>query len=177
MDDRSFDSPLKQRHFCHNFQTDYGAYPASYTVVMGWIPHPPRARGVGDEADRLRSLESNWKKEWYYTCTSPRVFPLWCLVMEGDKHILPLRCFTELMYCFSVRFFHSIEIFRDRKPLFKRRDRIIVSNFRPIYFLTSFSEVFEKDTNWRLHKRVDENNMLVHEEYDFRSNSSPLKVS
>jgi Notch-like protein len=44
----------------------------------------------------------------------------------------------------------SLDIFPDRlkysiiKPIFKNRDKLITSNYRPIFLLTSFSKVFGK---------------------------------
>jgi hypothetical protein len=68
----------------------YGAQLVPFTVVMGWSPLP-RARPVGREADCLRSLESNLRKEWRYTCTSPHVCLAWCLVMERENHIFAVQ--------------------------------------------------------------------------------------
>jgi len=63
------------------------------------------------------------------------------------------------------------------KPLFKKGDRGNVANYRPISLLTSFSKVFEKIIYKRILKHVETNNILVDEQYSFRTSSSMEKTS
>ena len=63
------------------------------------------------------------------------------------------------------------------KPLFKKGDRENVANYRPISLLTLFSKVFEKIIYKRILKHVETNNILVDEQYGFRTSSSTDKAS
>jgi hypothetical protein len=63
------------------------------------------------------------------------------------------------------------------KPLFKKGDRTNISNYRPISLLTSFTKIFEKVIYSRLYHHINQNNILVNEQYGFRSGSSTEKAS
>jgi hypothetical protein len=63
------------------------------------------------------------------------------------------------------------------KPLLKKGDRGNVANYRPISLLTSFSKVFEKIIYDRLLKHIETNNILVDEQFGFRTSSSTEKAS
>jgi hypothetical protein len=52
-----------------------------------------------------------------------------------------------------------------------------MTNYRPVSLLTSFSKVFEKVIYARRPQLKKSNNILVSEQYDFRSNSSTEKAS
>jgi hypothetical protein len=54
------------------------------------------------------------------------------------------------------------------KPLFKKGDITDISNYRPIYILTSFSEILEKVMYNSLLEHVNNNNILVKELFGFR---------
>jgi hypothetical protein len=77
----------------------------------------------------------------------------------------------------------SLGVFPDRlkysivKPIYKNGDKLMMSNYRPISLLTSFSKVLEKLIYIRLYKHISVNNILVKEQYGFRSNSSTEKAS
>jgi hypothetical protein len=58
------------------------------------------------------------------------------------------------------------------KPILKKGNKQEISNYRPISLLTSFSKIFEKLIYARLHTHIDMNNILVQEEYGFRTHSS-----
>ena len=72
----------------------------------------------------------------------------------------------------------STGIFPDRlkyaviKPVFKKGDKQDISNYRPISLLTSFSKVVEKIIYARLHAHIVTNNILVQEQYGFRTKTS-----
>ena len=66
--------------------------------------------------------------------------------------------------------------FSEIKPLFKREDRTIISNFRPISLLVS-SKIFKKVRYSRFCQHINQNNILVNETYGFRSNSSTPEAS
>ena len=51
------------------------------------------------------------------------------------------------------------------KPIFKKRNKQEISNYRPISLLTFFSKIIEKLIYVRLHAHFDINNILVPEQY------------
>jgi hypothetical protein len=57
-------------------------------------------------------------------------------------------------------------------PVFKKRNKTEISNYRPISLLTSFSKIFEKVIYKRLYYHITSNNILAKEQYGFRNNSS-----
>jgi hypothetical protein len=61
--------------------------------------------------------------------------------------------------------------------MYKQGDRNDVANYRPISLLTSFSKVFEKITYDRLLQHITINNILVEEQFGFRTSSSTDKAS
>jgi len=69
----------------------------------------------------------------------------------------------------------STGVFPDRlkyaiiRPLFKKGNKIM-SNYRPISILTSFSKLFEKVMQTRLLKHLTDHNILSKEQYCFRTN-------
>ena len=58
------------------------------------------------------------------------------------------------------------------RPVYKKGDKHLVTNYRPISLLTSFSKIFEKLIFTRLYKHLYTNGILAKEQYGFRSNSS-----
>jgi hypothetical protein len=63
------------------------------------------------------------------------------------------------------------------KPLFKKGDKDVMTNYRPISLLTSFSKVFERIIYDRLSDHMEVNNMLATEQFGFRPCSSTEKAS
>jgi hypothetical protein len=57
-------------------------------------------------------------------------------------------------------------------PLFKKGDRSQLSNYRPTSLLTSFSQIFEILIYRRLNQHVQIHNILVPEQFGFRSGMS-----
>jgi hypothetical protein len=55
------------------------------------------------------------------------------------------------------------------KPLFKKGKIQEISNYRPISLLTSFSKIIENLIYARLITHIEANNILVHEQYGFRT--------
>jgi len=53
------------------------------------------------------------------------------------------------------------------KPVFKKGDKMNLTNYRPISLLTSFSKVFEKALYRRLTEYFDNNKLLVANQYGF----------
>jgi hypothetical protein len=72
----------------------------------------------------------------------------------------------------------STGVFPDRlkyaivKPIFKKGNKQEISNYRPISLLTSFSKIIGKLICARLHAHIDMNNILIQEQYGFRTHSS-----
>ena len=58
------------------------------------------------------------------------------------------------------------------RPVHKKGDKHLVTNYRPISLLTSFSKIFEKLVFARLYKHLLTNRILAKAQYGFRSNSS-----
>jgi fructose-1,6-bisphosphatase/inositol monophosphatase family enzyme len=57
------------------------------------------------------------------------------------------------------------------KPIFKKGNKQEISNYKPISLLTSFSKIIEKLIYARLHAHIDMNNILVQEQFGFRTHS------
>jgi hypothetical protein len=62
------------------------------------------------------------------------------------------------------------------RPLFKKGNKNDMSNYRPISLLTPFSKIFEKLMYGRIYQHPIDNNILIDEQYGFRTNSSPVKA-
>ena len=58
------------------------------------------------------------------------------------------------------------------KPLYKKRDKSDVSNYRPISLLPTFAKIFEKAMFSRLSQHLQTNYILAPEEYTFRKGKS-----
>jgi hypothetical protein len=67
--------------------------------------------------------------------------------------------------------------YSDIVPLFKNGDRTNMTNYRPISLLSSFSKVEEKFICIRLNQHITTSDILVNEQYGFRSNSSTGKAT
>jgi hypothetical protein len=63
------------------------------------------------------------------------------------------------------------------KPAFKKGKSHEISNYRPISLLTSFSKIIEKLIYMRLITHIVANNLLVQEQYGFRTHSLTEKAS
>ena len=68
-------------------------------------------------------------------------------------------------------FFHTLK-YAIVKPVFKKGNKQNISNYRPISLLSSFSKIIEKLINNRLYVHIEKNNILVNEQYGFRTNTS-----
>jgi len=62
--------------------------------------------------------------------------------------------------------------FTEIKPLYKKGERMDISNYRPISLLPSFSKILEKIIFGRLIHYFDYNKILAKEQFGFRSNTS-----
>jgi len=58
------------------------------------------------------------------------------------------------------------------KPLYKKGERMDISNYRPISLLPSFSKILKKIIFRRLIHYFDYNKILAKEQFGFRSNTS-----
>jgi len=62
--------------------------------------------------------------------------------------------------------------FSEVKPILIRGDENYTSNYRPVSLLTSFSKIFEKVIYNRLYHHINNNHVLVNEQFGFRHASS-----
>ena len=62
--------------------------------------------------------------------------------------------------------------FSEVRPLFKKGDITEFSNYRPISLLTSFSKIIEKIIYKRFYNYLNDNNILVGDQYGFREKLS-----
>jgi hypothetical protein len=62
------------------------------------------------------------------------------------------------------------------RPLFKKGNTTEFSNYRPISLLTSFSKIIEKIIYKRLCSYLNDNNILVDDQYGFREKLSTETV-
>ena len=58
------------------------------------------------------------------------------------------------------------------KPIYKKGNKINLTNYRPITLLTSFSKVFEKALFIRLTENFNTNNLLVGNQIGFRKGTA-----
>ena len=58
--------------------------------------------------------------------------------------------------------------FSEVNPIFKKGYKAEIFNYSPVSLLTSFSKVTEKTIYKRLYNYLNENNVLVNEQYGFR---------
>ncbi|PNF20445.1 hypothetical protein B7P43_G08125 [Cryptotermes secundus] len=66
--------------------------------------------------------------------------------------------------------------FSEIKPIYKNGDKNLISNYRPISLLTSFSKIFERVLFARLCHHLTNNNVLASEQFGFRPDSSTEKA-
>ena len=57
-------------------------------------------------------------------------------------------------------------------PIFKKGDSSLLTNYRPISILPTISKIFERVLYNQLYEYVNTNNLLVEEQYGFRTNHS-----
>jgi Notch-like protein len=62
--------------------------------------------------------------------------------------------------------------FAEVKPVFKKRDKSVTSNYRPISLLTSFSKIFKKVIYDWIFYHINYNHVLVNKQFGFRHASS-----
>ena len=62
--------------------------------------------------------------------------------------------------------------FSEVRPLFQKGNKTEFSNYRPISLLTSFSKIIEKIIYKRLYCYLNDNNILVNDQYGFREKLS-----
>ena len=63
------------------------------------------------------------------------------------------------------------------KPVYRKGDKLLATNDRPVSLFTSLSNKCEKLIYSRLYKNISTNNILVKEQYGFRINSSTEAAS
>jgi hypothetical protein len=97
------------------------------------------------------------------------------------EHVTNNLCTSPLTYICNAVLHYSV--FPDRlkyavvKPCFKKGSRLEIANYRPISLLTTFSKIIEKLIYTRLISHIEDNNILVSEQYRFRAHSSSEKAA
>jgi len=93
------------------------------------------------------------------------------VLKQNIPYILsPLTYICNLMI--SKGIFPTILKFVEIKPLCKKGEMVNIFNYRPIFLLTSFSKIFEKNIFTRLTRHLNYNHILVEEQFGFRIKSS-----
>ena len=62
--------------------------------------------------------------------------------------------------------------FSEIQPIYKKVDKALITNYRPISLLPVFSKIFEKFVYKTLYHHLTSNNILVKEQFGFRCNNS-----
>ena len=62
--------------------------------------------------------------------------------------------------------------FSEVKPIYKKVDKTLITNYRPISLLPVFSKIFEKIIYKSLYHHLTSNSILVMEQFGFRCNNS-----
>ena len=62
--------------------------------------------------------------------------------------------------------------FAEVKLIYKKGDKNVTFNYRPISLLTSFSKIFEKVIYNRIYHHINYNHILLNEQFGFRHASS-----
>jgi len=73
---------------------------------------------------------------------------------------------------FSTGTFPDSLKYSEIKPIYKKKDKTLITNYRPISLLPLFSKIFEKFIYKRLYYHLTLNNILVKGQFGFRCNSS-----
>jgi hypothetical protein len=89
-------------------------------------------------------------------------------------------CASLISHPLSYIYSHSLYtgIFPDQteiavvKPLYKKRDKPAITNYRPVSLLTVSSNVLEKAVHSTLSQQLNSKNMLVTEQYSFKKGIS-----
>ena len=124
--------------------------------------------------------------QWFYTSTGEVGTIMKSLKTKHScgHHVLPVQILklsapfiiSPLTYVCKKSL--SLGVFPDRlkvsiiKTIFKNGDKLIISTYRPISWLTSSSRVFEKLIYSRLFTHTCMNEVLVDEQYGFKPNIS-----
>jgi len=82
----------------------------------------------------------------------------------------PLAHICNMMLCSST--FPTRLKFAEIKPLYKKGERMDISNYRPISLLPSLSKIFEKIIFRRLMYHFDHSMILANQQFGFRNNTS-----
>ena len=72
----------------------------------------------------------------------------------------------------STGIFPDILKFSEIKHIYKKGDKTLITNYRPISLLPVFSKIFEKIIYKRIYLHLTSNNILVKEQFGFRCNNS-----
>ena len=57
-------------------------------------------------------------------------------------------------------------------PIFKSGQKDLVSNYRPVALLSTFSKILEKEMSYQIWRHLEANNIIPNQQYGFRKNHS-----
>jgi hypothetical protein len=97
-------------------------------------------------------------------------------ILKYSTHVISAPLTHILNLVLSNGIFPSRLKYSIVKPLFKKGDKMIISNYRPVSLLPAFSKILEKIIYVRLYKLMTIHNVLGGEQYGFRKNSSTQKA-
>jgi len=92
------------------------------------------------------------------------------LKISSPFTVSPLTCICSRML--TIGTFPDRLRFSEIKPIYKKGDKTLLTNYRPISLLPVFSNIFEKVIYKRLYYHLTSNNILVKEQFGFRCNNS-----
>ena len=85
---------------------------------------------------------------------------------------------SPVTYIYICNRMHSTGTFPDRlkfseiQPIYKKGDKALITNYRPISLLAVFSKIFKKFIYETLYQHLTSKNILVKEQFGFRYNNS-----
>ena len=110
----------------------------------------------------IKSLR--WKNSHGYDDISMKILKISLPFIESPLTYICNRMLTTGIFPTRLKFSQI-------HPVFKKGNKIEISNYRPISLLTSFSKTFEKVIYKRLYCHINTNKILAREQDGFRSNS------
>jgi Notch-like protein len=154
---------LEIKENCKNVKTKSTNYMTYMSVAFGsTFPNIKIKKTASSEIKRIIGSLKSSKTQGYD---------------ENSNHILKackIFISVPLSYLCNLALFEGIFLERLKYttivPVYKKVDKSIVTNCRPISILTSFNKIFEKVMYCRLLKHLSDNNIISNHQFGFRVN-------